>query len=198
MYRGELPWPTVLERAAAYGRYGFVNVLLIGAQREATQVKPFEEWQQSGRRIRKGEHAIRILSRQGRPRPVFDIAQTSGPEPEPEPPMCPEQAWKQLHEAAAARRLYVDRGSRWTYLADPKLRIIIEPDLDDTEASFALAHQLAHKILHRGESDEPGRACAGIGRAEADAVAFLITRSLGLAPSRTGDLEVSSWAGDDQ
>ncbi len=198
VYRGELPWPTVLERAAAYGQYGFANVLLIGAQREATQVKTFEAWQQAGHRIRKGEHAIRILSQKGKPRSVFDIAQTIGPPQEPEPPHSPTQAWEALRQAAATRRLYVDRGNRWNYLGDPRLRVVIDPNKEDTEAAFALAHQLAHQVLHRGEFDRPGRECAGIGRAEADAVAFLVTRFLGLTPSHAGENEVSSWAGTDR
>ncbi|GAA2731528.1 toprim domain-containing protein [Actinocorallia aurantiaca] len=198
LHRGELPWSTVLERATSYGQYGFTNVLLIGAQREATQVKSFEEWQQAGRRIRKGEHAIRILSRQGKPRSVFDLAQTTGPSLEPAPPLSPAQAWEQLRRVAVTRRLYVDRGHQWNYLGDPRLRITIDPDADDTEASFALAHQLAHQVLHRSEFDQMGRECVGVGRVEADAVAFLVTRSLGLAPSRTGNRDVSSWAGNDQ
>ncbi len=198
VHRGELPWGTVLERAAAYGQYGFTNVLLIGAQREATQVKTFEAWQQAGHRIRKGEHAIRILSQRGRLRSVFDIAQTVGAPQEAEPLLSPAQAWESLRQVAVARRLYIDRGSRWNYLGDPRSRVVINPDMDDAEASFALAHQLAHGLLHRGEFDEPGRECAGIGRAEADAVAFIVTRFLGLDPSRTGEPDVASWAGTDQ
>jgi len=198
VHRGELPWPTVLERAAAYGQYGFTNVLLIGAQHQATQVRTFEEWRRAGRRILKGEHAIRILSRQGKPRSVFDITQTTGPSLEPPPPTSPAHAWERLRHIAATRHLYVDRGNRWNYLGDPHLRVVIDPDLDDAEASFALAHQLAHHVLHRGEFDQTGRECAGAGRVEADAVAFLLTRSLGLAPSRTGDPDVSSWAGNDK
>ncbi|ROO88083.1 DNA primase [Actinocorallia herbida] len=194
VHRGELAWETVVERMAAYGRYGFANVLLIGAQREVTDVRTFEEWKAAGRRVRKGEHAIRVLSRQGKPRSVFDLAQTSGPETVLGTADRP--AWQSVKALATSRRLFVDRGSTWSYLGDPSKRVVIPPGLDDDAAALFLAHQLAHMVLHRGELDDGSRVCAGIGKVEADSVAAIVARELGL-PITPATAPVSSWAGTD-
>lgn len=105
---GTLPWSWWLDHGARHGRYGFTNTLLIAAQwRLATDVRSYEEWRAQGRQVRKGESGIRIVSRGGRARSVFDIAQTDGI-PLPTPPALPAaQAQERLRRVAYEHGLNV-------------------------------------------------------------------------------------------
>jgi len=54
-------WQTAMEGRAWMRRYSFNNFMMILQQRpDATDVRPLREWNAAGRRVRKGEHAIRI------------------------------------------------------------------------------------------------------------------------------------------
>jgi DNA primase len=117
---GVLPWAWWLERAARYGQYGFGPTLLIAAQsRFATDVRSYDAWLVAGRQVRKGEQGIRILSRQGRPRAVFDISQTTGLPPP-------------VADAPRLREVLIQQGGR--------------PDRHDSSAM--LCHRLAHLLLY--------------------------------------------------
>lgn len=60
--RSTAQWERFLQFAGALHDYSLNNVLLILSQRpEATRVAGFRKWQQLGRQVRKGEHAIRIF-----------------------------------------------------------------------------------------------------------------------------------------
>ncbi|MQY04051.1 toprim domain-containing protein [Actinomadura macrotermitis] len=121
---GTLPWTWWLEHAARHGRYGFTGTLLIAAQwRAATDVRSYEEWQAAGRQVRKGETGIRVLTRSGGARAVFDVAQTTGL-PLPDTGLTARQAWERLAAEAARRGL---------------------PVRADDDAA-ALAHRLAHEL----------------------------------------------------
>jgi hypothetical protein len=53
-------WRRWAETRATFHRYSWGNCALIAMQRpDATQVAGFRAWQQLGRQVRKGEHAIR-------------------------------------------------------------------------------------------------------------------------------------------
>ncbi|WP_067456073.1 toprim domain-containing protein [Actinomadura macra] len=83
---GTRPWEWWLERAVLHGRrYGYTDTLLIAAQwRAATDVRSYEEWRTAGRQVRRGETGIRVFTRSGGLRAVFDVAQTAGlPLPRP-------------------------------------------------------------------------------------------------------------------
>lgn len=55
-------WAAFLEYAKKFHRYSVGNILLIHQQMpHATQVAGYRRWQELGRQVRKGEHAIRIL-----------------------------------------------------------------------------------------------------------------------------------------
>lgn len=98
-------WEGCLHTAARFPGWSFTNVLLIAAQRpDATRLGAYQEWQDQGRRIRRGEPGIQVLTGPGEPagfavahqerrpatggRPadavrmtyVWDIAQTTGPQ----------------------------------------------------------------------------------------------------------------------
>ena len=99
-------WRRYAEVRAAFHRYSANNCMLIAMQRpDASRVAGFRKWQELGRQVRKGEHAIRILAPHTfkstdpdtgddvdrvyfRAVAVFDVAQTEG-DPLPEAPCEP-------------------------------------------------------------------------------------------------------------
>lgn len=101
-------WRRWAETRATFHAYSACNCMLIAMQcPEATQVAGFRAWQQLGRQVRKGEHAIRIMAPMVVKRrddehgeetdetitlfravSVFDISQTDG-DPLPQPPCAP-------------------------------------------------------------------------------------------------------------
>ncbi|MDL4770711.1 toprim domain-containing protein [Actinomadura xylanilytica] len=201
LHAGDLPWEQWLASAHRHGHLGFANTLLIGAQRpSATDVRSYEEWKAQGRQVARGETGMRILSRGGMPRPVFDIAQTSRSSQGPAASLTPAQVMKQLHRLAAGLELYVDRDQSWTYTGRPERRIVIPAELDDEQATTLLAHQLAH-ILRRGDRPDPAgeepTACHGVRRVRADSIAYLVLAHLGMDTSHLSFPPVQGWAGTD-
>lgn len=179
---GMLPWTWWLERAARYGRYGFTNTLLIAAQyRFASDVRSYDQWRAQGRQVRRGEQAIRILSRTGRPRPVFDVAQTDGL-PLPEPPATTAGGALPILRRLTAGRACV--AARPAALTSATART-------ETDAAGGLAHLCAHLLLHHGGI----AGCGGAERAEADSVAYLVLAHLGLDTSGLTFAPVGGWAG---
>ncbi|GAA0241346.1 hypothetical protein GCM10009527_042430 [Actinomadura nitritigenes] len=198
---GRLGWAAWLEQASRYGRYGFTNTLLIPAQRPtATDVRSYDDWLKRGRQVRRGESSIRILSRSGKPRPVFDVEQTDGAALEEAAPVPTATGLARLARLTGDLGVYLDRGQGWTYLGDPDRRLSIAPELEDLEAATLLAHQLAHVLDVRGRpgaSNLDQEPCHGARRAFAESVAFLLLAEVGLP---TGHLSFSaprSWAGAD-
>lgn len=167
---GILPWEWWLERAARYGQYGFGATLLISAQaRFASEVRSYRGWQAVGRHVVRGEHGIRILSREGRPRAVFDVTQTEG------------RLWPAVTVPTSdsvvtrLRELLLQQG------------VSSRPD----EPAEVLAHRTAHHLLHPGLSEHE---CRGVRRVEADSISFLVLTKLGLTPSGLVFRPPSEWA----
>ncbi|MEV4251689.1 toprim domain-containing protein [Spirillospora sp. NPDC049652] len=198
---GRLAWTAWLDLADRHGRFGFTNTLLIGAQRAtATEVRTYNDWQARGRQVRKGEHGIRLISRQNVPYSVFDIAQTDGPALVSTPPaqlVQPSEALERLLRLAADLGVYVDRGS-WSYLGRPDRRIVLPADLGDELALTVLAHQLSH-VLQRSEQPDPDAQtpCRGVRRVRADSITHLTLAHLGAETNELSFPLVSSWAGTD-
>ncbi|MEV5831552.1 toprim domain-containing protein [Spirillospora sp. NPDC052242] len=202
LYEGRLTWEQWLEDARHHARFGFINTLLIPAQRSsAIDVRSYDDWQRLGRQVLRGEAGIRIISTRGRPRPVFDIAQTSGEAPDESARPMPVQGLARLSQLAAELGLYVDRGQGWTYLGRPEQRITISPELDDTVAATMLAHQLAHAIQPADHVDPPtsdAAACRSVRRVVADSVAYLVLAELGLTGTIPAFPPTRQWAGTDE
>ncbi|MFB4298487.1 toprim domain-containing protein [Actinomadura sp. NTSP31] len=199
---GRLEWAAWLEQASRHGRYGFTNTLLIPAQRPAaTDVRSYDDWKKQGRHVLRGETGIRILSRSGKPRPVFDIEQTDGAAIEETAPVSTSEGLVKLSRLTADLGVYLDRGQGWTYLGDPDRRLSIAPELDDLAAATLLAHQLAHVLDVEGRLDASNldqEPCHGARRAFAESVAFLLLADVGLPTEHLSFSAPSSWAGTDE
>ncbi|MFC5187192.1 toprim domain-containing protein [Actinomadura harenae] len=198
---GRLAWTAWLNLADRHGRFGFTNTLLIGAQHAAaTEIRTYNDWQAHSRQVRKGEHGIRLISRQDVPYSGFDITQTDGPALDSTPPTQPaptSDALERLLRVAADLGVYVDRGT-WPYLGRPNRRIVLPGELDDELALTVMAHQLSH-VLQSGEHPDPDpqTPCRGVRRVRADSIAYLTLTHLGADPGEIRFPLISSWAGTD-
>jgi DNA primase len=200
LHTGTLPWTWWLDRAATYGQYGFTNTLVIAAQyRFASDVRSYDQWKAQGRQVRKGEHGIRIISRTGRPRAVFDRAQTDGLPVSEQLAPSTAAVISQLRQLAAARGVFVDRyDNRWPTAVTSQRRISVRPELTEIDAAGVLAHQIGHLLLHREPLDQDtSPACHGVRHVEANSIAYLLLARLGLDPSGLDFPPVTSWAGGD-
>jgi antirestriction protein ArdC len=216
-------WRDWLDMQRTFHRYSFNNCLLIAMQcPEASQVAGFHAWHHLGRRVRKGEKAIKILAPVTRrlhadedaateqaPRravvgfravAVFDVAQTDGE------PLA----------AIPCDRLTADASGE---LVDRLLRIAEEigysvevtDDLPgqrngdcrfDTKtirvrASNAAAQRvktLAHELAHALLHDE-GTTPREVAELEAESVAYVVSQTLDLDSSAYSFGYVATWAG---
>lgn len=216
---------TYLETLARFHHYSFGNTLLIALQRpDATHVAGFHRWKQLGRSVKKGEHGIAILAplvykradqdqaveatgdENSSPKTlrgfkvvyVFDVSQTEGKEL-PEFAAIGGEPGEQLQ---ALERLIAQAGIELSYEDIPggalgcsslgKIRI--RPDLRPAESFAVLVHELAHERLH----DKARRleAPKTVRETEAEAVAFVVTRALGLESSTRSSDYIQLYAGN--
>jgi DNA primase len=78
-------------------------------------------------------------------------------------------------------------------------RIRLPANAGEDQAVWALAHQLGHILLRHGEGLPPGTTtsgCAGVRKAEADSVAFIVCSRHGVAVTREL-AHPASWVGSD-
>ena len=141
---------------------------------------------------------------------VWDISQTTGP-PLPTGPAArpsagqvPPGAWDALAALAASRGFSAGcgdcgGGAGATSWADRRIRV--HPGLGAADALRALAHEVAHVLLHGQAAYPPPTStarCRGVRKVEADSVAFVVCAGLGLDVSGIVFPQVASWAGDDE
>jgi DNA primase len=138
---------------------------------------------------------------------VWDVAQTSGqavpasngiPPPGEAPPgLWDALCWLARREGFAVEHEHGcpdDGATMWT-----ARRIRVLPGLTRQAAAWALAHQLGHVILHNVTGYLPGTttsSCAGVRRAEADSVAFIVAARHGIAAGHALPYP-AAWAGSD-
>ena len=195
-------WRRYAEVRAAFHRYSANNCMLIAMQRpDASRVAGFRKWQELGRQVRKGEHAIRILAPHTfkstdpdtgddvdrvyfRAVAVFDVAQTEG-DPLPEAPCEPltgdshAAMLPRLERFADSIGWTVESGDTgnadgWAMPREQRIRIsdsLLEPN----RRVRTLVHELIHAlgIGYR----EHGREVAEV---LTETAAFVACRSLGL------------------
>ncbi len=200
-----------LNAMARFHNYSFGNILAIAVQKpDATRVAGLYAWNQLGRKVKKGEHGIRILAPmmgvQRKPEEeaekditkqnrlvlvgfrnayVFDISQTDGAD-------LPEMAQfsgdvaeyrDRLISFISVQGIELEFNERIT----PALgisyggRIAILPGQSKAEEFGTLVHELAHEMLHKAERRTT--TTKQVKETEAEAIAFIVSKSVGLTTS---------------
>lgn len=207
---------TLTAYLTAMGRfhnYSFGNILEIARQKpDATRVAGFHAWKQFGRRVKKGEHGIRILApvigarrkkndvaeddnqpqRKAvlvgfRSAYVFDVSQTEGEE-------LPELTERITGSVGAYRERLVDfvnaQGIELEFNEGiaPALgvsyggKIALLPGQSAPEEFLTLVHELSHEMLHR--ADRRTATSKTVRETEAEAIAFVVAQTIGLSTGR--------------
>ena len=139
---------------------------------------------------------------------VWDLSQTTGPPiPLPSAFTAPEKeappgiwdclCWLARREGYAVERQDGSPSDGTTFWAARRIRI--PPGLSSGQASWALAHQLGHILLHNTITYPPGTTtsgCHGTRKAEADSVAYIICARYGVQAEHTFS-SPQTWAGND-
>lgn len=138
---------------------------------------------------------------------VWDQSQTAGqsasfrPDPlpgQPFPKLWNALGWLARREGFAIDREHGAPADGATFWAAHRIRL--PPDLSREQAVWALAHQLGHILLHNVPSYPAATTtsnCAGIRKAEADAVALIVCTHYGIAVKPELS-RPASWAGSDR
>src|SRR3984893_13483145 len=206
-----------------FHRYSWGNVLLINSQRpDATHVAGFHTWHDLGRSVNKGEKGIMILApvvvkkkdavpglepvrsdellrlAGFRTTYVFDISQTQG-RPLPEFAKTtgdPKEHGDKLKALVAKQGITVEYNASIA----PALgmssggRIRLMPGLDAAEEFSVLAHELAHEKMHHAKDAAPLPKV--VRETQAEAVAFVVCRAVGLETNNAAADYVALYHGD--
>ncbi|MGH9434958.1 MAG: ArdC-like ssDNA-binding domain-containing protein [Terriglobia bacterium] len=191
-----------------FHNYSFGNILEIARQKPgATRVAGMYAWNQLGRRVKKGEHGIRILApiigvkrkpqeeaekditKQNVPvlvgfrnAYVFDVSQTEGAE-------LPEHAGVKGDVGENRDRLIEFINSQGIELEfneriAPAMgvsyggKIVLLPGQTKAEEFSTLVHELAHEMLHK--ADRRTTTTKVVRETEAEAIAFVVGKAVGL------------------
>jgi antirestriction protein ArdC len=197
-----------LDAMSRFHNYSFGNILEIARQKPtATRVAGLYAWNQLGRKVRKGEHGIRILApiigikrkkdeeaekditKQNtrvlvgfRNAYVFDVSQTDGAE-------LP--AMREINGDVGENRdslvsFIKAQGIELVFTENiaPALgvsyggRIAILPGQSKAEEFSTLVHELAHEMLHKAERRTTTTKV--VKETEAEAIAFVVAKAVGL------------------
>ncbi|HMO15646.1 MAG TPA: ArdC-like ssDNA-binding domain-containing protein [Pirellulaceae bacterium] len=217
---------TYLDFCSKFHRYSFGNCMLIALQFPAAKmVAGFSRWKELGRFVKKGEKGIAILApilsrakqkdkdgnegeepedrkarylRGFRVVHVFDVSQTEGAE-------IPD-----LNQVEGDPGDNIERLER---LVESKGIVLhYEPDLDGAfgmskggsisvlenmpkAQTFAvLVHEFAHELLHRG--DRRSETTKTMRETEAEAVAYIVCRAVGMPSNSSSADYIQLWNGD--
>lgn len=207
-----------------FRHYSWNNVLLIGVQRpDATRVAGIHAWNDLGRTVKKGEKGIMIFApvvvkREAwqaeltpeeargssrlagfRTAYVFDVSQTAG-KPLPE---LNQTTGDPKDYTEKLKALVDSRGIGFEY--DPSIapalgqlrdgQIKLQPGLSPAEEFATLAHELAHEMLDHQAKDN-SRLPKVIRETQAEAVAFVVCRGVGLETNNASADYISLYNGD--
>ena len=216
-------WTQYLEVQSRFPRYSSNNALLILAQRpDATRVAGYRAWQALGHQVLAKESALRIFApmkyrsddapdgelaqeiRGFKLVPVFDVSQVEGPElPDIVSKLnglAPEGLLAKLTDFADGIGFRVERpwslesGANGDTVHAAGL-IRVATNNDGAQQVKTLAHEIGHALLHDPEVTSTGDLARGLKELEAESVAYVICRAIGM---ETGDYSfgyVVGWSG---
>ena len=216
-----------LDTLSKFHRYSFGNCMLIAIQKpDATLVAGFHRWKELHRWVKKGETGISILAplvmrkkaasespdesdepekrdakalRGFRVVYVFDVSQTEGKDlpsfgaTEGDPG----ERLLRLEEIVRSKGIELDYveslGGALGRSEGGKISIL--STLSPAESFATLVHELAHEMLHRG--DRRKDTTKVIRETEAEAVAYVVNRTVGLEGSAKSVDYIQLWNGDE-
>jgi hypothetical protein len=213
-----------LSAMGRFHSYSFGNIMLIARQKpDATNVAGLRTWNSLGRFVKRGEKGILILAPMiGRKKAenaaeptedarqsnaqlygfravyVFDISQTEGKD-------LPTLTEVQGDASGYRERLvnFVEsQGIALNYsdkIAPAKGlshggRITLLSGMQPADEFSTLAHEIAHEMLHRG--DRRTLTTKQVRETEAEAVAFVVSQSIGLDTGSSSADYIQIWHGD--
>jgi antirestriction protein ArdC len=197
-----------LDAMSRFHNYSFGNILEIARQKPtATRVAGLYAWNQLGRKVKKGEHGIRILApivglkrkkdeeaerditKQNtrvlvgfRNAYVFDVTQTEGAELPSMREMRGTVGENQNRLVSFIKAQGIELA--FTEKIAPALgmsyggKIAILPGQSEAEEFSTLVHELAHEMLHKAERRTTTTKV--VRETEAEAIAFVIGKAVGL------------------
>jgi antirestriction protein ArdC len=197
-----------LTAMSRFHNYSFGNILEIARQKpDATRVAGMYAWNQLGRRVKKGEHGIRILApilgvkrqpqveaekdptKQNVPvlvgfrnAYVFDVSQTEGKELPGMDGVTGEvgEHRDRLMEFVAAQGIELEFNERIAPAMGVSYggKIVLLPGQSKAEEFSTLVHELAHEMLHKAERRTTTTKV--VRETEAEAIAFVVGKAVGL------------------
>lgn len=209
-----------LGAVAKFHRYSASNILLIVAQRpNATRVAGYQTWKKLHRQVVRGAKGImifaplvrRVVDRNEcgvetereslvgyRTATVFDVADTSG---EPLASLS-EFEGDPGHYLASLKQLVAESGCGFEYSESilpakgqcSAHKITLVPGMPPAEEFHVLVHELAHLRLHFSSRRAGTTKCTR--ETEAEAVAFVVGQSIGLATNSASWDYVKLYDGD--
>lgn len=230
-------WLRWLDFGKAFWSYSFNNLMLIMIQRpDATLVGGKGNcWDKKfGRKINQGERAIWILAPLLRntsveereknpllgkqrligwkPVPVFDVAQTNGPDLPEHPGVELLEGEAPVELATAMIKMLADAGFTFEYGAMPAgyeeangitmfdtKHVIVKSGMSQAQTVKTIAHELGHVMLHAPKQQEQRQAegthCREDFEVEAESVAYLVLGAHGVDTDGYSFGYVAGWAG---
>jgi len=216
-------WTQYLDVQSRFPRYSTNNVLLIQAQKpDATRVAGYRAWQALGHQVLAKESAIRVFApmkyrtpeatnddvvteiRGFKLVPVFDVSQTTGPAlPDIVNKLhggAPEGVFLKLTAFAESLGFSVERPSALESGANGDTdhregRIRVATNNADAQQVKTLAHEIGHALLHDPEGVATRAMTRGLKELEAESVAYVTCRALGMETGEYSFGYVVGWSG---
>lgn len=220
--RSSAEYQEFLDYASRFHGYSLSNTMLIMMQCEnASQVAGFAAWKKMGRYVKKGEKAIKIFAplhhkvieedangneveytrlHGFRLVNVFDVSQTDGM-PLPENPLqfsISEDEVEGLDSLVSAITSVASYPVEYSSISEKDVsgycnhqakKITISSDLKGVGKVNVLLHETAHSLLHAGS-----KLSSQEKEVEAESVAYIVSRYLGIDTSEASFGYVASWA----
>ena len=215
-------WKNYLDFLSKFHRYSANNTIAIFLQRPtASLVASFSDWRRKGRQVRKGEHGIKILA----PHTIkdvddetgeikqrlgfhlaycFDVSQTDGADL-PEGPARQltgsvddyDRIWDTLLAVSpvpVSVEPITDCEANG-YYSHTDQRIVVRDGLAEMQRVKTAIHEIAHALLHAKGSEE-ANADRSTREVQAESVAYVLCRALGLDTSNYSFGYVAGWSHD--